>query len=170
MKRIYLVLLAFTMIATSLWAKKDETPGYDYELSLVKQTVSAKSGFKVFKVWSFAKKKDLLTQEICMRNAVHGILFKGLAASDSGYEGNMRALVPDGYESHKEYFDTFFSSGDFKQYIQLTSRGAQQAGDVVKLNNKTWKVGLLVQVNVKELRLRLEKDQIIESAKSLFRR
>lgn len=170
MKRIYLVLLALTMVATSTWAKKDETPGYDYELSSVKQTASATSGFKVFKVWSYATKKDLLTQEICMRNAVHGILFKGLEGHDTGTQGNVPAMIPDGYESHKEYFDTFFASGEYKQFIQLTSRGAQQAGDVMQINKKRWKVGLLVQVNLNALRKRLEKDRIVESASSIFSR
>ena len=104
-----------------------------------------------------------------MRNAIHGLLFKGLAAADVGSQGNVPALVPDGYDSHKEYFDVFFANGEFKQFIQLTSRGAQQAGDVVKVGKK-YKVGLLVQVNLSALRKRLEKDGIIESAKGMFRR
>ena len=79
-------------------------------------------------------------------------------------------MIPDGYESHKEYFDTFFGSGEFKQFIQLTSRGAQQAGDVMQINKKRWKVGLLVQVNVNALRKRLEKDRIVESAANIFSR
>ena len=146
------------MVTTSLWAKKDETPDYDYELSSVKETASATSGFKIFKVWSYATKRQLLTQDICMRNAIHGILFK------------VPAMIPDGYESHKEYFDTFFESGEFKQFIQLTSRGAQQAGDVMQINKKRWKVGMLVQVNINALRKRLEKDHIVESAANIFRR
>ena len=168
MKKVLLFLFALTMTFTSASAK-DDPPGYDYELSLVKENVPSTGGFKVFKVWSFGKKKELLTNEIGMRNAIHGLLFKGLAASDDGYQGNVPAMVPDGYESHREYFDLFFQSGEFKQFIQLTSRGAQQAGDAVKVG-KQYKVGLLVQVNVNALRKRLEKDGIIESAKNIFRR
>lgn len=170
MKRIYLVLLAFTMVATSLWAKKDETPDYDYELSSVAETSSATSGFKVFKVWSFGPKRQLLTQDICMRNAIHGLLFKGLVAMDTGTQGTVPALVPDGYDSHKEYFDAFFGNGEYKLFIQASSRGAQQAGDVMQVNKKRWKVGLVVQVNQNALRKRLEKDRIIESAANIFRR
>lgn len=170
MKRIYLVLLAFTMVATSLWAKKEETPDYDYELSSVKETASSTSGFKVFKVWSFGTKRQLLTEDICLRNAVHGLLFKGLVGMDTGTQGNVPALVPDGYDSHKEYFDAFFGNGEYKQFIQASSRGAQQAGDVMQINKKRWKVGLLVQVNMNALRKRLEKDKIIESAANIFRR
>ena len=168
MKKILLFIAAALMIGGTAMAK-DDVPDYDYELSLAKENVAATSGFKVFKVWSFGKKKETLTQEIGMRNAIHGLLFKGLAAADIGSQGNVPALVPDGYDSHKEYFDVFFANGEFKQFIQLTSRGAQQAGDVVKVGKK-YKVGLLVQVNYNALRKRLEDDGIIASAKNLFRR
>ncbi len=169
MKKIFLFLITFALGVT-IAQGKDDTPGYDYELTLSEENVSATSGFKVFKVWSYGKKKQLLTQEIGMRNAIHGILFKGLAAGDIGSQGNLPALVPDGYESHKEYFDAFFSSGEYKQFVQLTSRGAIQAGDVLKLSSKRYKVGMLVQVNVNALRKRLEKDGIVQNARSIFSR
>lgn len=168
MKRFLLFLFTLTLTFTTVSAK-DDTPGYDYELSLVKENVSSASGFKVFKVWSYGKKKETLTNEIGMRNAIHGLLFKGLASSDIGSQGNVPAMVPAGYESHREYFDLFFKSGEYKQFIQLTSKGAQQAGDVVKVG-KQYKVGLLVQVNVNALRKRLEKDGVVESARNIFKR
>lgn len=105
-----------------------------------------------------------------MRNAIHALLFKGIAASDVGTQGNFPAMCPEGYDAHKEYFDGFFDSGDYRQFIQLTSRGAQQAGDVVKTANKEWKVGLLVQVNVNALRKRLEADHVIQGVRSIFSR
>lgn len=168
MKKICFVLFAFMM---SCGIAKAQYPYqmYDYELSLSKEFVAATSGHKVFKVWSYAKKRDAITQEINMANAIHGLLFKGLVSADESSAGNFPALVPDGYESHKEYFDLFFQSGEFKQFIQMTSRGAQQAGDVVKAGKK-YKVGLLVQVNTNALRKRLEKDGIVESARSIFKR
>ena len=168
MKKICLILVALAMTCVTSWAK-DEIPSYDYELSLSQENIAATSGYKVFKVWSFGKKKELLTNDICMRNAIHGILFKGLVAADAGTQGNVPALVPSGYESHKEYFDLFFESGEYKQFIQLTSRGAQQAGDVVKLPKKGYRVGLLVQVNINALRKRLEKDGIVTGVKDLFK-
>jgi len=169
MKRILLLMVVFALTVTTQ-AKKDDLPSYDYELSLSQENSSSTSTLKVFKVWSYGKKKALLTQDVGMRNAVHGILFKGLVAADTGFQGNMAALVPDGYESHKEYFDAFFSSGEYKQFVQLTSRGAIQAGDVMKLSSGKYKVGMLVQVNVSALRKRLEKDGIIQSARGIFSR
>ncbi len=169
MKKIFLMLIAFALTVTTAQGK-DDLPEYDYELSLSNENVSATSGFKVFKIWSYGKKKALITQDVGMRNAIHGILFKGLAASDSGSQGNVPALVPAGYESHKEYFDDFFNSGKYKQFIQLTSKGAIQAGDVLKISSKRYKVGMLVQVNVNALRKQLEKDGIIQSARGIFSR
>ena len=136
---------------------------------MAKDNIASTGSFKVFKVYSYAKRRGDITEDINMRNAIHGLLFKGLAAADVGTQGEFPALVPDGYESHREYFDLFFGSGEFKQFIQLTSRGAQQAGDVIKVGRK-YKVGLLVQVNLNALRKRLEKDGIIGSAKNIFRR
>ena len=170
MKHILLAIIILLSFSLGAQAQKKKIVGYNYELSLVKENAASASGFKIFKVWSYAKKKEVLTQEICMRNAIHGILFKGLAASDVGTQGNFPALCPEGYDAHKEYFDGFFGSGDFKQFIQLTSKGAQQAGDVVKTASKEWKVGLLVQVNVNALRKRLQKDGIIEGVKDIFSR
>lgn len=168
MKKILFFIAVLSLTFTSMSAK-DNTPDYEYELSLSKENIASAAGFKVFKVWSYGKKKEQLTNEIGMRNAIHGLLFKGLAASDIGSQGNVPPLVPDGYESHREYFDLFFESGEFKQFIQLTSKGAQQAGDVIKIG-KQYKVGLLVQVNLHALRKRLEKDGIVESAKNIFKR
>lgn len=148
--------------------KEKKLMEYYYELSLSQENAASASGFKVFKVWSYGKKKELITKDVCMRNAIHGLLFKGLAANDEGTQGVLRPLCPEGYIAHKEYFDKFFLSGDYKQYIQSTSRGAQSAGDVIKTANKEWKVGLLVQVNVNALRKRLEKDGIIESVNGIF--
>ena len=162
---IFSALLSFG-ISLSADAKERVVP-FNYELSVVQEGNSATSGHKIFKVWSFGKKGDL-TQEICMRNAIHGLLFRGLVAEDMGSQGSVAALVPDGYESHKDYFDAFFSSGDFLQFIQPASKGAQQAGDVVKMK-KEYRVGLLVQVNLSALRKRLEKDGIIKGVRSLFR-
>jgi hypothetical protein len=169
MKKIFLYIVIFAL-GVIVAQGKDDIPGYDYELSLSEDNVSATSGFKVFKVWSYGKKKQLLTEEIGMRNAIHGIIFKGIAASDIGSQGNVPPLVPEGYESHKEYFDAFFNSGEYKQFVQLTSRGAIQAGDVMKLSSNRYKVGMLVQVNLNALRKRLEKDGIVQNARNIFNR
>jgi hypothetical protein len=54
-------------------------------------------------------------------------------------------------------------------WLALVPAAQAQAGDVVKVGKK-YKVGLLVQVNVNALRKRLEKDGIIASVNSIFKR
>ena len=169
MKKLLLIAICFCMALSVSAGKKKDFVDYSYELTYVNNLPSSKPGFKVFKVWSYGKKKDLLTKDICMRNAVHGLLFKGLAPNESGTQGKVDPLCPEGYQAHKEYFDHFFESGEYRQYIQLTSRGAQSAGDVIK-GKKEWQVGLLVEVNLSQLRKRMEKDGIIEGARSIFSR
>lgn len=167
-KLFIFILSAILSVGVSLNANaKDRIVPYNYELAVVQEGNAATSGYKIFKVWSIGKKSDL-TPEICMRNAIHGLLFKGLIANDMGSQGSISALVPDGYESHKDYFDAFFSTGDFLQFIQPASIGAQQAGDIIKMK-KDHKVGMLVQVNISALRKRLEKDGILKNARSLFK-
>ena len=172
MKKILLLMLASMMVLTSSAQRRGRgwaEPEYNYELSLAKDNIASTGSFKVFKVYSYARKRDAITQEVNMRNALHGLLFKGLAAADVGTQGEFPAMVPDGYESHREYFDLFFDSGEYQQFIQLTSKGAMQAGDVVKVG-KEYKIGLLVQVNVNALRKRLEKDGIIQGVRGIFTR
>ena len=166
MNKIVFLLFVMTMCYGEVCAKNNY-PDYDYELETSWDFTSANVDFVIFKVWSFAKKRDLVTQEIGLRNAIHGLLFKGLAGNEVGH-GNVPALVPEGYDYHKEYFDEFFRRGEYKQFVQLTSRGAQQAGDVIKISSKRYKVGLLVQVNKTALRKRLEEDGVIESVRSIF--
>lgn len=169
MKRLLFIAICLCMVLSVSAGKKKDFVDYSYELTYVKNLPAATPGFTVFKVWSYGKKKELLTKDICMRNAIHGLLFKGLAGNDSGKQGDVPPLCPEGYQAHKEYFDKFFNSGEYRQFIELTSRGAQQAGDVIK-GKKEWQVGMLVQVNIKNLRKRLETDGIIEGTRGIFSR
>ena len=82
----------------------------------------------------------------------------------------MKALCPEGYESNKAYFDDFFENGYWRQYVQLTNNGAIAPGDMIKVDKKEYKVGMLVTINVAELRKRLEKDGIIKSMNSFFQK
>jgi hypothetical protein len=55
MKKISLVLFALTMFCGIAKAQYPYQM-YDYEVSLATENIASTSGFKVFKVWSFAKK------------------------------------------------------------------------------------------------------------------
>ena len=154
---------SLTLSAQKKKNKEAEEIQYKYELES-SENVSRNNKFCVVKVWSYGKKEDD-TRKLCMRNAVHGLLFKGYAGS--GADRGRRALCPEGYNAHKEYFDNFFK-GDYMQYVQLTNNGAIAPGDMIKVAKKEYKVGMLVSVNVDELRKRLESDNIIKKMGSIF--
>ena len=163
MKKLLIILLTFTFSLSTVTAK-DEVTEYDYELKPVNDT-PRQQGWVIFKVLTTGKKKELLTKDLGQQNAIKGLLFKGLQPDKDG-GGQVNALVEDGYEAHKEFFDSFFESGDYKQFIQTHE---VQGADIVKLK-KGYKVGYTVEVNLKQLRRRLEKHGIIESVRSIFRR
>lgn len=142
---------------------KDKFIDYNYELTR-EDCGNCKSGdpnYVIFMVYSYGK-KEATTTEICLRNAVHGILFKGLPSS--GQLGAVSALMgATPYQNHKDYFDEFFN-GTFKQFISETNKGNQ---DVIKCP-KGLKVGIKVKVNIKFLKQRLKDDGILIDFKEMM--
>lgn len=161
---VFLLSLGWTAYAGNKVDKKE----YLYEIESFEGNVPAQQGYCIIKVWNYGKREKITTNS-CMENAVHGIIFKGYAglgktASDKG----KKALVPEGYEAHKAYFDNFFNSGQYLQYVQLTNKGELLAGDVIKMRKGGYKIGMVVMVNYDALRKRLENDKIIKGLDFLF--
>lgn len=166
MKSLLLASLLFLLFPFMIMAGNDKE--YKYEIESYNGNVSAQSGSCIIKVWSYGK-KEKVTRELCMKNAIHGILFKGYAVTGSRKaDRGRKALVPEGYEAHKDYFDKFFDSGDFMQYVQLTNNGQLTAGDVIKISKREYKVGMVIIVDFDALRKRLENDKIIKPLNYLF--
>lgn len=159
-------MMLVMLMGAPISALADNDAEFNYEFENVKAADQA--GFVVVKIWNYGR-REKLTRNLCMRNAIEGVLFKGLSADGTGSTSNYPALVPGGYSSHKEYFDRFFES-DYMQYIQLSNKGAMGAGDVIKISKKDYKIGMLVKINYNALRQRMEKDGIAASARSLFQR
>ena len=158
--RLFLVALCACIalgVSAGKKKKKEEAIQYRYELEATNH-VAKSAKYCIVKVWSYGTKEDD-TRNLCMRNAIHGLLFKGYEGV--GANGTRRALCPEGYDAHKEYFDKFFV-GNYMQYVQLTNNGAVAPGDMIKISKKEYKVGMLVSVNIDELRKRLENDGIIK--------
>ncbi len=164
-KLVIFSILAIFSISCFAQSKKKLDKVYKYEIVCNKGNQAVDKNYKTVKVYSYGK-KDSDARELCQENAVHGIIFKGYQGV--GADTGMRALCPEGYEAHKEYFDDFFEKGYYRQYVSLTNNGAIAPGDMIKVAKKEYKVGMLVTINVTELRRRLEKDGIIKSLNSLF--
>jgi hypothetical protein len=159
---LFIMVITLGMCCARSMAKDDKTE-YNYELTRagVPGVKSRDPNFVIFVVYSYGK-KERVTTEVCKRNAIHGVLFKGLPAED-GMSAVPALLGSETYEAHKDYFDDFFKSS-YLQYLEETNKGMH---DVMKLK-KEYKIGMKVRVNLKALKERLRQDKILADYKELF--
>jgi hypothetical protein len=160
--KLFILVMALGAFCAQSMAK-DNAAEYNYELTRagVPGVKSRDPNFVIFVVYSYGK-KEKVTTEVCKRNAIHGVLFKGLPAED-GMSAVPALLGSDTYEVHKDYFDDFFKSS-YLQYLEETNKGMH---DVMKLK-KEYKIGMKVRVNLKALKERLRQDKILADYKELF--
>lgn len=163
MTKIILYLLLLLMAPVAIQAGGVDEDLYRYEIEAA-NGASVTPGFIELKVWSYGKRK-VLTNDYCMRNAVHGILFKGVAGN--GANAGVQPLVPEGYEAHEKFFDDFFE-GKYLQFVQISNKGLRDAGDVVLIKKNRYKIGTAVTINLKALRTYLENEKIIKPLDFLF--
>lgn len=146
-------------------ADKD-TKAWHYDIECVG---TGKQGFKLIKVWSYSKKpKYAITQS--WKNAVHGIIFKGFSGTGRTCSG-FRPLMNKGMtkKQYDDFFKNFFlDSGDYSQFITDTADGLIDPRDVLKVGKKMYKIGIVVNVNVSELRKRLEEEGIVNGLTTGF--
>lgn len=167
MKRFGLLMVCMMVMSVfTAYAEDGEKETYRYELEAVDGVAS--DGRVIMKVWSYGEKEKLSRQR-CLANAVHGVIFKGApAGAGAGLIKGSKALCPEGYAAHKDYFDTFFRNGEYLQYVELTNNGNIQAGDRIKISRKEYKVGMVCIVNYTALRQKLEGDGIAKGLNFLF--
>ncbi len=130
---------------TAIWRYEIESAGV------------ATTGNEVIKVWSFSKKPQVAAEQ-SRKNAVHGIIFKGVP-SKQGYSGK-RPLVAN-EDENAEFFSKFFADGgDYARFVSLTTNGAVAGGDVMRTSNKEYRVGVVVTVSYNDLRRHLEENGV----------
>ena len=128
---------------------------YNYEHRCIG---TARQGVQLVEVFSYGKTVGKAI-EASKRNAVHAVLFKGLQCSD----GHQPPIARDSdAEKHKAYFEEFFSSGKYLQYVTLSGDGTIDPSDRIK-TDVGYKVGIDVAVNYDALRKKLESDGIVRS-------
>jgi hypothetical protein len=146
-------------------AKKDtKIWRYDVECEGI-----AKQGAKLVKVWSYSKNPKHAIAS-AMRNAVHGIIFKGYAGGGQGCT-SFQPLVndPSVEMEHQEFFDSFFEEGgEYLKYVSSATDGSIAPGDRLKISKREYKIAVVVTVMSDQLRKRLEKENIIKSLTSGF--
>ena len=166
---ILALLLAIGTNANAQWKKNkanEDTKIWRYDLEC---EGIAKQGSKLVKVWSYSKNpKHAISRG--MKNAVHGIVFKGYAGGGQGCTP-LKPLVKDTdiEEKFKTFFDAFFADGgEYLKYVSAATDGSIAAGDRLKVSRREYKIGVIVTIQFNQLRKRLEKEGIVRSLASGF--
>ena len=110
------------------------------------------------------KEKDAV--ELAKMNAVHGVLFKGIAAT-SGTAKQPALVKPQEQENNQDFFENFFDNGTYQRYVSLSSDGVVDPQDRMKVG-KEYKIGIIVSVNTTDLRRYLESEGIIKGFRNMF--
>ncbi|NOR28336.1 MAG: hypothetical protein GQ540_07395 [Lutibacter sp.] len=166
---VLIVLLLIGVNVNAQWKKNKANEDskiwrYDLECEGI-----GKQGSKLVKVWSYSKNpKHAISR--AMKNAVHGIIFKGYAGGGTGCTPS-KALVGSAtkVEEHASFFDAFFlDGGEYLKYVSAATDGNIGPGDRLKVSRREYKIGVVVNVLHGQLRKRLEEEGILRGLSSGF--
>lgn len=126
-------------------------------------------GTYLLKVWSFSKKPHVAAEQ-AKKNALHGVIFKGVPAGDRGCVAQPPLARNANLGQEKAgYFEEFFQDGGkYQKFVNLTTNGAVAAGDRLKIGRREYKVGIIVSVNKALLRKELEEAGIVRGLSAGF--
>lgn len=146
-------------------ARESKMAGYTIDNYEVECLGTGKNGTELFKIWGYGKKPDDAVIQ-AKRNAVHAIIFKGIATGIQGCS-NVPLIKDINIESENaEFFKDFFDKdGEYLRYVEITGEGAE---DVIKVNSKMYKISLAVSVNRDRLNSYLVQKKIIKAFGSIF--
>lgn len=166
------IIIAFLVIGVSANAQwKNEKANKDTEIFRydIECEGIAKLGSKLVKVWSYSKNPKHAISH-AMKNAVHGIIFKGFAGGGQGCTSFSPLLKSAKTAAeHAEFFDAFFADrGDYLKYVSAATDGSIAPGDRLKVSKREYKIGAVVNVQTDMLRKRLEEEGIIRGLASGF--
>ncbi len=164
MKKIALLFLLLLVASSACDARKYPFDiEHPYEVKMVRV---AEQGYKFIKVFGVAKSVDK-AMDRAMQDAVAACIFTGVPGQ-SGV-GSISSLCGgfSAYEKNKEYFDKFFTTGAFLNYVRNANSNYPSGENNIKFNGKR-KVGIYVVVNYDALRKKLEDDKIIVRISDYF--
>ena len=152
------------LVSLSISAKKYK---FDINHSCQVEIVRvAQQGSKFLKAWGVAGNADKAIDQ-AMQDAVTACLFMGVEGNQIA--GKIPPLTSgrDAYEAHKDFFDKFFTSGEFLNYVKNVNTGYPTGENNIATKGGR-KVGIYVVVMYDSLRQLLEKEGIIKSLNSYF--
>tara|TARA_B110000046_G_scaffold63181_2_gene70629 strand:+ start:4359 stop:4895 length:537 start_codon:yes stop_codon:yes gene_type:complete len=163
------VFFSFVQTANAQKGRKKadkQTVAWRYELEAV---ATGTQGTYQIKVWTYSNNAETAIEQ-AKKNAVHGIIFKGFPNKGRVQGQKPLARSANLYEEKEDFFKEFFRTGggDYMKFITLANNGQIAAGDRIKISKKEYKIGVVVSVNVSELRKFLEDAGIIKGLASGF--
>lgn len=144
----------------------EDTRDWRYEIECVG---TGTDGHSLIKVWSYSKRPDVAAEQ-AKKNAIHGIIFKGVPAGERGCVSQPPLARSSNLEQEKEAFfnDFFREGGKYQKFADLTTNGAIAAEDRLRIKRREYKIGVIISVNKTLLRQDLEDAGIIRGLSSGF--
>ncbi|GHV34821.1 hypothetical protein FACS1894178_3100 [Bacteroidia bacterium] len=160
---LLLIVGLFTLSATAQKKKAaKDMAQWRYEIEAAGVGIQ---GTYQIKVWNFSKKANIAIEQ-AKKNAVHGVIFRGFIANDKVRTGQKPLAASPSLEAeHADFFKDFFADGG--KYLKFVTNSANGATELIKIG-KEYKVGVIVNVNVNELRKDLEAAGIIRGLSNGF--
>lgn len=163
------LFLCFSVSMNAQWkGKKADKATLEWKYDIECEGI-AKQGSKLVKVWSYSKNPKHSINH-AMKNAVHGMIYKGYAGGGRGCTSFKPLLKDPSLEKeHKAFFDAFFGeAGEYRKYVTSATDGNIAPGDRLKVSRREYKIGVVVNVATDQLRKRLEKEGIVRALNSGF--
>lgn len=161
----FLLLFVFTTSFGQKRKANKETKEWKYEIECMG---TGTRGTTLIKVWSYSKKPHIAIEQ-SKKNAVHGIIFKGVSGGTNCTTQQPLARNANLEQEQAVFFKDFFAKGGkYMKFVSVTTDGAVSSGDILKIKKKRYKVGVVVSVRKDLLRKDLEAAGIIKGLSSGF--
>lgn len=124
-----------------------------------------KTGSYLVDVTISIKKIEPSAEDLALRCAVHGVMFRGLLATSAG--GEQKALIQDPHveQTHAAWFDAFFAEGRHRNFATINGQS------LMVMKNKKTKMNEIkarVIVNKESLYNYLETNGIVQGFSNLW--
>lgn len=160
---IIISIITLSSCGSSNRKLNNETDQWRYEIEPVNVGTQ---GTYLVKAWTYAKKPEKAIKQ-AKKNAVHGIIFRGFSRKNRVSGQKPLADINSEIE-HKAFFKEFFKEGGrYLKFATTSNDGSIAPGDFLKVG-KEYKVGVVVSVNVSQLRKDLEDANIIKKLSAGF--
>lgn len=156
------IILATMMLfafATTVQAKEKVKP-LQYS---IQSAGSANQGYYLVEVSAIVDKASQISEDIVLKCAVHGVLFKGFAAGNGGLAQRPLTGSAMQEQQHAEFYNEFFQNKSYVNYATFVE-GSMKTARV----GKQYKVTGTVSVAKDQLRRDLEKTGMIKGLSSGF--